>query len=525
MDLAEEIATLREQWGAADACVVDLLCDRHPTDRVALVIVDDDGAGVEVTFGELADRSAHIAGALRAAGIVAGDRVASLMGKGVDLVALVLGVWRLGAVYAPLFTAFARDGVRLRLEATGAKLVVADRAQAAKLDRDAPWTVLIAGGEQADSLETACAASEPVTDAHVGGGQWPIVHLLTSGTTGTPKGVVHPLRHMAGWEGYFRYGLAVGPQRRFWSIADPGWAYGFYTAIATPLALGISTHLQPSTFAPAATAAILRTRAITDFAAAPTVLRAMRAAGVDLSGLALERISTAGEPLTPDVNDWARDALGVEVRDHFGQTELGMCAGQPHHPDLARAVKDSSMGGPLPGWSLVVLDRQGDEPAARGQLGRLAVDVTHSPFMTFEGYHPPTGDRFTRDRRHYLTGDAATLDAEGDLSFGARDDDVIITAGYRIGPTDVETVLLRHPAISECAVVAVPDEVRGEVIKAAVVLNHDEVDVPSDLTAELRTWVKTHYAAHAAPSIVEVLDRLPRTPSGKVQRYLLRTTQ
>jgi acetyl-CoA synthetase len=514
-----EVQEIRARWNAPDAALAALVCDHHPPNAVALVIVGDDGAGVPVTYAELRERSALIAGALGSAGIGAGDRVASLMGKGVDLVALMIGIWRIGAVYAPLFTAFAGDEVALRLEATGAKLVVADAAHVTKLNEGGPWQVLVAG--EGGSLEAACAAADPVRTAHAGGGAGPIVHMLTSGTTGRPKGVVHPLSYVAGWEGYLRYALSVGSGDRYWCIADPGWAYGLYTAVITPLALGIPTHLQPSTFSAQSATTILRERQITDFAAAPTVLRAIRASGVDVSGLMLRRVSTAGEPLTPDVNEWTREALGLEVRDHFGQTEIGMCAGQVHHPELARPVKPASMGPALPGWSLVVLDRAGDGPAAQGEAGRLAVDVATSPFMTFGGYQPPTSDRFTADGRYYLTGDTARVDADGDISFGARDDDVIIMAGYRISPVDVESVLLQHPAVADCAVVSIPDEVRGEVIKAVVVLERDG-EAPDDLIAELRAWVKSRYGAHAAPATIEVLDALPRTPSGKVKRFELR---
>jgi acetyl-CoA synthetase len=522
-NLERGVREIRDRWEPPGASAVELMCDRHPEQAVALVLCDERGAGRDVTFGELRRRSEQIAGVLHERGVGEGDRVATLMGKGLELVATIIGAWRVGAIYAPLFTAFAADGVRMRLEATQTTLVVCDEQQAGKLAAsDGAWSVLVAGSAGGGrSLDAACATATPFTGAHAGGGDGPIVHMLTSGTTGTPKGVVHPLRYLAGWEGYFTYALAADPRGRFWSVADPGWAYGLYTAVLTPLALGLASHLQQVPFSPHATAALLREREITDFAAAPTIFRAMRAAGVDVAGLALERASTAGEPLTPDVTEWARGALGVEVRDHFGQTELGMVAGQPHHEALLEPVRPSSMGRALPGWAVTILRRDEDVPADDGELGRLAVDLEASPFMTFGGYVPARGDRFTADGRYYLTGDAGVRDADGSLSFGARDDDVIIMAGYRIGPADVESVLAAHPAVAECAVVAVPDEVRGEVIKAVVVATAGAGPGP-ELEAELRAWVKDRYAAHAAPRIIAFTDRLPRTPSGKVQRYLLR---
>lgn len=518
-----DVADVLARWRAPEASAAELMCDAHPEASLALVLCDAGGVGREVSFGELRTRSEQIAGVFAARGVREGDRVATLMGKGLDLVATIIAAWRLGAVYTPLFTAFAGDGIRSRLEATRAKLVVCDAHQAPKLaDLTLGCSVLVAGpGSSGQTLDAACSAAPPYHGTHVGGGDGPIVHMLTSGTTGPPKGVVHPLRYLAGWEGYFTYGLAADPRSRFWSVADPGWAYGLYTAVITPLALGIATHLQLAPFSADATAALLRERQITDFAAAPTIFRAIKAAATDVSGLALERVSTAGEPLTPDVNVWARDNLGVEVRDHFGQTELGMITGQAHHRDLAEPVRPSSMGRALPGWAVTVLHRDEDAVAKPGELGRLAVDVPASPFMTFTGYMPAGGDRFTADRRYYLTGDAGVRDADGRLSFGARDDDVIIMAGYRIGPADVESVLAEHPAVADCAVVAVPDEVRGEVVKAVIVAASPASPGP-DLEAELCAWVKDRYAAHAVPRIVAFTDQLPRTPSGKVQRYLLR---
>jgi acetyl-CoA synthetase len=241
-------------------------------------------------------------------------------------------------------------------------------------------------------------------------------------------------------------------------------------------------------------------------------------------GLRLERASSAGEPLTPEVNEWAGTALGLAVHDHFGQTEVGMPLANHHHPELARPLKAGSMGRPLPGWSLTVLADEKDEPAEPGVLGRVAIDVVESPLMTFSGYQIPgqSDAKFTADGRWYLTGDAGRIDADGDFFFSSRDDDVVIMAGYRIGPFEIESVLAQHPAIAECSVIGAPDDVRGEVIEAYVVLR-DGHDASPDLAAELQLLVKTRYAAHAYPRTIHFIDALPKTPSGKTQRYLLRS--
>ena len=236
------------------------------------------------------------------------------------------------------------------------------------------------------------------------------------------------------------------------------------------------------------------------------------------------RLSSAGEPLTPEVNEWARSALGgLQVHDHFGQTEVGMVLANCHHPALARPLKAGSMGRAIPGWELTVLAEDADVPAGPGVLGRVAVDVPASPFMTFTDYQTAgqADAKFSADGRWYLTGDSSRVDADGDFFFSSRDDDVIIMAGYRIGPFEIESVLSQHPAVAECVVVAAPDEVRGEVIEAHVVPREGSAGTP-ELAAELQQFVKTRYAAHAYPRTVHFRDALPKTPSGKIQRYLLR---
>jgi acetyl-CoA synthetase len=269
---------------------------------------------------------------------------------------------------------------------------------------------------------------------------------------------------------------------------------------------------------------VLADHGVSNVAAAPTAYRALKSA--DWAGLGPYRVrcaSSAGEPLTPDVNAWALEAFGVEVRDHYGQTEIGMCVGNHQHPELRRPVKEGSMGQALPGWTMAVLRDDADEIAPHDTLGRLAVDVDHSPLMTFRDYHggSAAADRFVGDGRWYLTGDAARQDADGDIFFAARDDDVIIMAGYRIGPFDVEAVLSQHEAVAECAVIAVPDDARGEVVEAFVVVREPHV-AGDALAATLQRFVKERYAAYAYPRLVHFTDALPKTPSGKIQRYVLR---
>jgi len=523
---------IQTDFDRADVTAPWLVCDRHPAEAVAFRFVDAELTVRDMSYGELAQRSRRAAHFLAERGIGPGDRVASLLGKGPDLPALILGIWRVGAVYVPLFTAFAASTVAERIEDADVKLVVTDAEQLPKV-RDLPVPVVIANTAVADvsagarddlgaALEAGPLWEQPTP---VTGPQTPIVQMATSGTTGKPKVVVHPLAYAAGWQSYVELGLAPGAN--YWCGADPGWAYGLYTLIVGPLAAGVTSIFTCGTFKPEATWQVLEQLEVTDYAAAPTALRALRACDPGVELPALRRLSTAGEPLTPEVGEWTQLRFGVDVRDHFGQTELGMIAGFAQHPDLAREVVARAMGESLPGWNVTVLQAGADEPAPGGEVGRLAVEVGTSRFFTFTGYgaaRDNRGSRFTGDGAYYLTGDLASLGEDGLIRFSSRDDDVILMAGYRIGPFDVESVLATHPLVVECAVVATPDPVRGEVVHAHVVLTATPED-PDALVRELQEWVRTRYAAHAYPRLVTFVDSLPKTPSGKIQRAALRAVR
>ncbi|MGV9947025.1 AMP-binding protein [Rhodococcus aetherivorans] len=523
VDAGVRVHEILSSYSSPDTNVGWLLCDRHPADSLALTIVDEDQTVTTYTYGDLAESSRRFAEVLRDRGIGAGDRVATMMGKSADLVTVLLGIWRVGAVYVPLFTAFAEEAVTSRLTNSQTRLVVVDAAYRERVSADGPWEVLVSDGDDgplAAALSAATGKDEaPVTV----GGDGPLVHMFTSGTTGTPKGVIHPVRYIAGWHSYLEFGLGVPADGVFWCAADPGWAYGLYTAIVAPLAAGVPTILVRGGSSTSATWSVLSRLNVTDYTAAPTVYRGLRADPEDHpKPVALQRLSSAGEPLTPEVNLWAEQELGLTVHDHFGQTELGMPAGFPHHPDLTIPVVAGAMGVAFPGWELTVLDEHHDRPAPSGEVGRLAVVVSGSPLMTFTEYAAGRGDagRFTTDKTYFLTGDLASIDEEGIIRFSSRDDDVIIMAGYRIGPFDIESILVQHPAVTECAVIAAPDEVRGEVVEAYVVTS--AANAGDALASELQQWVKTKYAAHAYPRRVHFVDTLPKTASGKIQRVQLR---
>lgn len=508
-------------FGSSELSAPHQFCDRHDPHAVAFTFVNRSLTADHVTFGDLADRSRRVASVLRSFGVGEGDRVATLMGKGIDLPAVILGAWRLGAVYVPLFTAFGSDAVADRLSRAQVKVVVTDERQRAKIV-DGPWRALVSGGDSPESLDTHLAGADPWVGDVPTGPDVPLVHMFTSGTTGKPKSVVHPAMYAAGWVGYLENGLGLTRSSTFWSAADPGWAYGLYTAIVAPLAAGLTSIMTTETFDPAMAWQVLDRLEVTDLAAAPTALRAMMAVAPGSMPAQLARVSSAGEPLTPDVLEWTT-SLGVPVHDHFGQTEIGMPAGFPHDPEIEVPVQPLAMGVSLPGWSVVVLDVDRDVPAPDGVTGRLAIDVAGSPFFTFTGYgveRDNRSDRFVAGGAYYVTGDLATRDG-GVLRFSSRDDDVILMAGYRIGPFEIESVLLTHEAVSEAAVVAAPDEARGEVLCAFIVASPGAT-ADDDLVTDLQQWVKTSYGAHAYPRRIVFVDTLPKTESGKIQRALLR---
>jgi acetyl-CoA synthetase len=386
--------------------------------------------------------------------------------------------------------------------------VVVDPDQRAKLtDLEQDGLTVIESGAPMDEL---VAAHEPVAATEAVGPDGALIVLYPSGTTGAPKGVTVPVRALSSFASYLHYGLDVSPEDVYWNAADPGWAYGLYYAILGPLALGRQSILLAGGFSSEATRAVVEHFGVTNLAAAPTVYRSLRKDGLTLDR-PLRRASSAGEPLTPDVNAWAATALGTQVRDHYGQTEHGMMIVNGWHDAVRSDVPEGSMGKPLPGFAAAAVD------------GQIVLDVESSPLMWFTGYldaPDKTAERFSPDRRWYLTGDLGREEG-GLFYFASRDDDLIIMAGYRISPFDVESVLVTDPRVLEAAVIGIPDELRGEVLIAYVVLTEDVADHAA-LERELQKLVKEQFAAHAYPRQVHVVEQLPKTPSGKVQRFLLR---
>jgi acetyl-CoA synthetase len=514
-----------EDIGEPGRSAPEHFCDRHDAGHPAFIVPRPGHRPVTHSFGDLAERSRRIASYLADLGVGEGDRVATFMRRSFDLPAVILGAWRLGAVYSPIFTALASERVGERLRRSGAKVVVTDPDLVERIPREG-WTVVVTGAEasgDAAALDPEAARHEPWTQPAPTGPDVPLVHIFTSGTAGEPKPIIHTKRHAAGWQSFLEHGLALESRSAYWSAIDPGWSLGLYTALLAPMLTGRASVLTAGDFEAGSSWDVLADLGITDFLAAPTTLRAMRNSSEKRLVRHLERLSSAGESVTPGLFEWSDD-LGSDVHENYGQTEIGLCIGFPHHPDLRVDPEQGAMGRPLPGWAIVLLRMEEDRPAPAGEIGRLALDVAASPFMTFEGYgedEQRRDDRFTADGAYYLTTDLAVLGRDGLLRFAARDEDVILTSGYRLSPVSIENSLMLHPAVHRAAVVGDPDPERGEIVHAYVVL--EEGHEPGDeMAQELQRWVKEHYGSHAYPRQVSFVGDIPSTENGKVQRSALR---
>ncbi|MCW8885926.1 MAG: AMP-binding protein [Motiliproteus sp.] len=492
------------------------ICDRYAEgDKIALRYQSTEGEISEHSFVELKEKSAQFANYLAQQGIGKGDRIAALLPRTPELMVVILGALRAGAVYQPLFTAFGSGAIEYRTGKAGTKLIVTDVDNRHKLDdvKDCPSILQVADFDSA--IYSQSVEFEPV----VVSADEPFLQMFTSGTQGKSKGVAVPTRALLSFYVYMRYAIGLRPEDQYWNVADPGWAYGLYYAVVGPLLLGNTTHFNEHGFTAENTFEFLKKNSITNLAAAPTAYRMLMAndhlLGEDES-FDLRVGSSAGEPLNPEVINWVSRRLGCPVMDHYGQTETGMTA--CNHHELEHTLRIGSMGYSMPGHRVVALDENFEE-VEEGQTGQLAVDTEQSPFFFFQGYTWNEKNAF--HGKYYLTGDVVQSHGDGAYSFDGRDDDIITSAGYRIGPADVESTLIEHESVAESGVVAKPDDQRGSIVKAFVVLKQG-YDASEELGDELKQFVRKRLSTHAFPREIEFVEDLPKTPSGKIQRFILR---
>jgi acyl-coenzyme A synthetase/AMP-(fatty) acid ligase len=468
--------------------------DAADPQRVALVELARDGARREWSFGEVADRSARLAGRLAAEGIGRGDVVMTLIGNRPEWVFAMVACLRIGAVALPCTEQLRAKDLRLRLEVAQPALVLADERNHQQLAGAKPACPVL----YLPDNELFHAAPAPPRDV---GADDPALLTFTSGTSGEPKCVVHGGRYVAGQRVQAEHWLGAQPGDLVWCTASSGWSKSARNVFIAPWLRGAAALLHDARFDPAERLALLARERVNVLCMAPTEYRVI-AKRARLQGFEhLRGMVAAGEPLNPGVLHAWHEATGLWIRDGYGQTETGQTTGMP----AGAQARAGSMGRPLPGVKLWVQD------------GELVADPETVPTF-FLGY---LGEKRWDRTQPWHTGDRVTQDEDGFLHFEGRADDVIISAGYRIGPFEVESALVSHPAVAEAAAVAAPDDERGAVVRAIVVLR--DGFAPGDaLVGELQDHVKEQTAPYKYPRIVEFADELPKTASGKIRRALLR---
>lgn len=486
------------------------IVDAAPADAVALIELARDGTRTVHAFGEVAERSGRLAGTLVAHGIGRGDVVLTLIGNRPVWVETMVACFRIGAVVLPCTEQLRAKDLRLRLDVARPALVVCDERNRASLDgalalRGAdgvePPVVLTVPDPAVHAADVPPAVDLAPTD--------PCLITFTSGTSGEPKAVLHAQRYLDGQTVQSEHWLAAGPGDVVWCTAASGWSKSARNVFIAPWIRGATALLHDERFDPAQRLDLLERERVNVLCMAPTEYRviakrtALRAFP-DLRGLV-----AAGEALNPEILHVWQEATGLTIRDGYGQTETGQLTGVPPGSE----VRPGSMGRPLPGVRLW-LDEDGE----------LLADPATVPTF-FLGYLGADGSLPVRDAAAgagpWRTGDRVRQDEDGYLFFEGRTDDVIISAGYRIGPFEVESALVAHPAVAEAAVVAAPDDERGSVVRAVVVLR-DGHRPGTALAKELQEHVKGLTAPYKYPRIVEFSAELPKTASGKVRRALLR---
>jgi len=514
-------------WDAPEELnVAHEACDRHAgSGDVGFAWVDPDGDLEEYTFGELRERSNRVTNALGDLGVERGDRVTTLLPKVPETIITILGIWKTGAVHVPLFTAFETGAVEYRVEDSEPEVLVyhTDHADTVAAVDTAGLTTVSVGADPAADREYDELVADRSPDYQVARTSMddPCTMQYTSGTTGPPKGVVLPHKVLPVLYPHTKYVLDVQAEDVVWGAADPSWSFGLFTTGFAPMAFGATRVLHSGQFDADRWVGILSDHDISVLGAAPSAYRGIIAGGEELlEGRSFEDLRvlhSAGEPLNPEVVDWFRDHFGLTVHDGYGLTEGGMVVN--NYAGLDVEVKPGSMGLPCPGYEVTLLDLETREPVEQGETGEIAVRPREWLLMDRYWGMPEKTEAAFHDG-WMLTDDLAHQDEDGYYWYEGRGDDVIISSGYRIGPFEVENSLMEKDIVAEAAVVGVPDEQRGQRVKAFVVPT-EQPDDPEAAAEEIKQHVKEQQARHAYPRDVEFVEQLPKTATGKVQRYKL----
>lgn len=505
-------------------------CDKHAdgTGRLALIYVAETGAATEFSFDHFRQQSNRFANALTEHGFRCGDRLAILLQQTPETAIAHLAAFKAGLISVPMFTLFGEEALRFRLSDSGARGIVTDLAGAEKLQaiRHAlPMLeqIYVIGPDQGgrDNLTFAAVlsrASEHFIPVDTGSDD-PALLVYTSGTTGNPKGALHAHRvllgHLPGVE--MPQNFFPQPGDRFWTPADWAWVGGLIDVLLPAWHHGVPVVAHRARkFDPLEAVDLMVRHHIRNTFLPPTALKLMRMADIHPPKPGLRSIGSGGETLGAELLDWATETFGVTPNEFYGQTECNLVAG---NNATLFPVRPGSLGRAVPGHTVAIVDEDG-QPLPAGQVGIIAVRRP-DPVM-FLGYwnnRKATEAKFIGD--FLLTGDLARQDEDGYFWFAGRSDDLITSAGYRIGPGELEDCLIRHPAVSMAAVAGIPDPVRTEAVKAWIVLRTGWIGSP-DLVREIQDFVKTRLAAHEYPRHVEFVEELPMTATGKIIRRQLR---
>lgn len=507
---------------------IDRHADSSLKDKVALYYSDDKRDEAH-TFGDMKRNSNRFGNVLRKIGVGKGDRLFIFMPRTPELYAALLGSIKVGAIVGPLFEAFMETAVRDRLEDSGAVAIVTTPALLPRVPVSELPNLkhIILVGEnivpqpgQVDFHAEMAAASEELDIEWVDREDGMLLHY-TSGSTGKPKGVFHV--HNAMLQHYYTGKIVLDLQESdvYWCTADPGWVTGTSYGIFAPWLNGATNVVRGGRFSPQDWYKTIERYKVSVWYSAPTAFRMLMGAGddvvkqIDLSSL--RHVLSVGEPLNPEVVRWGLKVYGQRIHDTWWMTETGgqlIC----NYPSME--IKPGSMGKPIPGVEAAIVDDNGNVlPPFR--MGNLAIKTPWPSMMRKIWNNPAKYEEYFRLSGWYVSGDSAYMDEDGYFWFQGRVDDVINTSGERVGPFEVESKLVEHPAVAEAGVIGKPDPLRGEVIKAFISLR--EGFTPSDeLKAEISKFVKEGLSAHAAPREIEFKDKLPKTRSGKIMRRVLK---
>ena len=511
--------------------------DRHagtPREgKAALVWQAKNGRLETYSFGDLKNLTDRFGTVLRTIGVEKGERVFVFLDRIPELYVTVFGTLKVGAVIAPLFSAFGPDAIRDRLTDAGASVLVTTPTLMKRVDpirAELPDLkhVIVVGREDPEWTrvpgclsfeELMKAAGGPFTIEKTMPEDWAIMHY-TSGTTGKSKGAAHVHEAILGHNVTARWALDLHDEDIYWCTADPGWVTGTSYGMFGPWSNGITSLVYEGGFDPKTWYEMIQKHRVTVWYTAPTALRMLMKAGTELPARydlsSLRHICSVGEPLNPEAIVWGLQVFGLPIHDNWWQTETG-CIQIANYP--CQDIRPGSMGRPTPGTQAAIVDDAGKE-VSPGTEGNLALRPGWpSMFRTYWNKKDLYDSRFTND--WYITGDRARMDEDGYFWFVGRADDVINTAGHLVGPFEVESALIEHPAVAEAGVIGVPDEERMEIIKAFVSLKDGHA--PSEaLKEDIKTFVRIRLAAHAYPRQIEFLPTLPKTRSGKIMRRLLK---